>query len=139
MDLDREPQQMIRSAAEEVRCLNHRSMNVEAFYGEHNLINAAPNQVAGVIMGLYTLFERLPQSVEQAAAALAQLEADEAIRMANGADVNEATSGVLRSLIDAKQAILLAQTHLREASGIASNMGGHFLDDDELEDADTIV
>ncbi|WP_331756343.1 hypothetical protein OHA04_45520 (plasmid) [Streptomyces sp. NBC_01590] len=139
MDLNREPQQMIRAAAEEVRCLNHGSMDVEAFYGEYNVINAAPNQVAGVIMGLYTLFERLPQSVEQAAAALAQLEADEAIRMANGADVNEATSGVLRSLIDAKQAILVAQTHLREASGIASNMGGHFIDDDELEDTDATV
>ncbi|MFE7111799.1 hypothetical protein ACFU98_29650 [Streptomyces sp. NPDC057575] len=139
MDLDCEPQKMAYAAAEEIRALNHRSLDVEAFYGEHNLINHAPAQVAGVIGGLCTLFDRLPQSVEQAAAALAQLEAVEAIRMANGAAVDVSTSRVLRALIDAKQAILVAQTHLREASGVTSNMAGHWIDDDDLEGADTTM
>lgn len=129
MDLTRDPQKMAYAAAEEVRALNHRSWGLEAFYGEHNLINHAPSQVAGVIGGLYVLFERLPQSVEQAAAALAQLEEQQAIRMVNGAPVGESTSRVLRALIDAKQAILVAQTHLREASGVASNMAGQWPSD----------
>lgn len=135
MDLDRDPQRMAYAAAEEIRALNHRSMNVEAFYGEYNLINHAPPEVGGVIGGLCVLFDRLPQSIDQASAALQFLEEQQAIRMANGADPGEETSRVLRALINAKQAILVAQTHLREASGVASNMAGHWIDDDELEDA----
>ncbi|MFF1916138.1 hypothetical protein ACFVYE_32045 [Streptomyces sp. NPDC058239] len=139
MDLDREPQKMAYAAAEEIRALNHRSLDIKAFYGEYNIINAAPNQVAGMVGGLYTLLERLPQSIQQASAALQHIEEQQAIRMANGDDPGEATSRALRALLDAKQAIQIAQTHLREASGVMSNMGGHFIDDDELEDADTAV
>lgn len=56
--------------------------------------------------------------------------------MANGDDPSEAVSRLLRSLIDARQSMLLAQTHLRSSVQVSSNMAGHWLDDDQLEDAD---
>lgn len=137
MDLTRDPHRSIRDAADSVREYNHRTIDgPQAFHGEHP-INTAPPNIGEAIGALYTLFERLPQAVDQTAAAVRHVEEQQAIRMANGDDPGEATSRVLRALIDAKTAMLVAQTHLREASGVSSNMAGHWLDDDELEDADT--
>lgn len=137
MDLTRDPHRSIRDAADSVREYNHRTINgPQAFYGEHHIINAAPPNIGEAIGALYTLFERLPQAVDQTAAAVRHIEEQQAIRMANGDDPSEAVSRLLRDLIDARQSMLVAQTHLRSAVQVSSNMAGHWLDDDELEDAD---
>lgn len=138
MDLTRDPHRSIRDAADSVREYNHRTVDgPEAFYGEHQLINHAPPAIGEAVGALYTLFERLPQAVDQTAAAVRHVEEQQAIRTANGDDPDEAVSRLLRDLIDARQSMLLAQTHLRSAVQVSSNMAGHWLDDDQLEDADT--
>ncbi|PVC80645.1 hypothetical protein DBP19_36520 [Streptomyces sp. CS090A] len=138
MDLTRDPHYSIRDAADSVREYNHRTIDgPEPFYGEHQLINYAPPATGEAVGALYALFERLPQAVDQTAAAVRHVEEQQAIRMANGDEPSEAVSRLLRDLIDAKQSILLAQTHLRSAVQVSSNMAGHWLDDDQLEDADT--
>lgn len=140
MDLTRDPHRSIRDAADNIREYNHRTINgPEAFYGEHNIINAAPPNIGEAIGALYTLFERLPQAVDQTAAAVRHVEEQQAIRMANGDETEEAVSRLLRDLIDARQSMLVAQTHLRSAVQVSSNMAGHWLDDDQLENADTDV
>lgn len=140
MDLTRDPHRSIRNAADNIREYNHRTINgPEAFYGEHHIINAAPPNIGEAIGALYTLFERLPQAVDQTAAAVRHVEEQQAIRMANGDQPDEAVSRLLRDLIDARQSMLVAQTHLRSAVQVSSNMAGHWLDDDELEGADTNV
>ncbi|MFB8122155.1 hypothetical protein ACFVG1_13285 [Streptomyces bacillaris] len=140
MDLTRDPHRSIRDAADNIREYNHRTINgPEAFYGEHNIINAAPPNIGEAIGALYVLFERLPQAVDQTAAAVRHVEEQQAIRMANGDEPDEAVSRLLRDLIDARQSMLVAQTHLRSAVQVSSNMAGHWLDDDELEGADTNV
>ncbi|MGW7398049.1 hypothetical protein ACWGH7_16310 [Streptomyces cyaneofuscatus] len=136
MDLTRDPHRSIRDAADSVREYNHRTINgPQAFHGKHP-INTAPPAIGEAIGALYTLFERLPQAVDQTAAAVRHVEEQQAIRMANGDDPSEAVSRLLRDLIDARQSMLLAQTHLRSAVQVSSNMAGHWLEDDELEDAD---
>ncbi|MEU8740643.1 hypothetical protein [Streptomyces halstedii] len=130
MDLTRDPHYSIRAAAESVREYNHRTIDgPEAFYGEHQLINHAPPNIGEAIGALYVLFERLPQAVDQTAAAVRYVEEQEAIRMANGDDPGEAVSRLLRALINARQSMLLAQTHLRSAVEVSSNLAGHWLDD----------
>lgn len=137
MDLTRDPHRSIRDAADNIREYNHRTIDgPEAFYGEHQLINHAPSAIGEAVGALYVLFERLPQAVDQTAAAVRHVEEQQAIRMANGEETDEAVSRLLRSLIDARQSMLLAQTHLRSAVQVSSNMAGHWLDDDQLEDAD---
>ncbi|MFE9491489.1 hypothetical protein ACFYNF_34470 [Streptomyces sp. NPDC006641] len=139
MDLNREPQTIAHAAADEIRAANHLALDVKSFYGENGRIGAAPSNVSSTVDGLATLLERLPQTLEQTSRALQHLEEQQAIRMANGGDPSEEVSVVLRALLNAQQAIVVAHGHMREAAGPLSNMGGHFLDDDELEDADTAV
>ncbi|MEV6146395.1 hypothetical protein [Streptomyces sp. NPDC051992] len=132
MDLNREPQTMTHAAAGEIRAANHRTLDVKAFYGENGLISAAPSNVSSTVDGLATLLERLPQTLEQTSRALQHLEEQQAIRMANGGDPGEEVSVVLRALLNAQQAIVVAHGHMREAAGPLSNMGGHFVDEDGL-------
>lgn len=136
MELTRDPHYSIRAAAESVREYNHRTIDgPQAFYGEYP-INTAPPAIGEAIGALYTLFERLPQAVDQTAAAVRHVEEQEAIRMANGDDPGEAVSRLLRALIDARQSMLLAQTHLRSAVQVSSNLAGHWLDDADDGDFD---
>ncbi|MFJ6238852.1 hypothetical protein ACIQH0_32775 [Streptomyces griseus] len=138
MDLTRDPHRSIRDAADNIREYNHLTINgAEPFYGEHQLINHAPPNIGEAVGALYVLFERLPQAVDQTAAAVRHVEEQQAIRMANGDETDEAVSRLLRALIDARQSMLLAQTHLRSAVQVSSNMAGHWSDDDQLDAADT--
>lgn len=95
----------------------------------------APSNVSSTVDGLATLLERLPQTLEQTSRALQHLEEQQAIRMANGGDPGEEVSVVLRALLNAQQAIVVAHGHMREAAGPLSDMGGHFVDEDGLWDA----
>ena len=136
MDLDRAPQAISHAAAEEVRALNHRTLDPAAFHGENGLINAAPSNVSSTVDGLATLLERLPQALEQTSRALQRLEEQQAIRMSGGGNPAAEVSVVLRALLNAQHTIQVAHGHMREAAGPLSNMGGHFLDGDGLEDTD---
>lgn len=130
MGLTREPWTIAYAAADEIRALNHRTIDVEGFYGEYNVINSAPPAVCGTVEGLIALTDRLPQALQQAARALQYLEEQQAIRMADGSDVDAQVSRALRGLLDAEQAVKVANAHLREAGTPLAAMGGHFLDEE---------
>lgn len=133
MRLDREPQELARAASDVIRQLNHATLAVEGFYGHDEdgpYINAAPSNVSATVEALVALTDRLPQALEQASRALQHLEEEQAIRMADGSDVNEQVSVALRSLLDAEQAVKMANVHLREAGRPLANMGGRCAPED---------
>lgn len=123
MDLNREPNVIGFSAAEEVRALNHATLDPAAFPFAGTVSDTA-NAIA-------TLVQRLPQSCEQMSAGLRALEEQHAIRMADGSDVTEQVGTVLRALLNAQEALTAAHGALREATGPLSSMGGFFTDEDE--------
>ncbi|WP_331728791.1 hypothetical protein OG693_39425 (plasmid) [Streptomyces sp. NBC_01259] len=136
MDLDREPQKIARAAGDEIRALNHRTIDVKGFYGhdeDGSYISAAPLNASATVEALVALTDRLPQALQQISRAVQHLEEQQAIRMADGSDVADQVSVALRGLLDAEQAVKVANVHLREAGRPLANMGGHF-SDDELED-----
>lgn len=138
MDLDRDPQNIARTAGDEIRALNHRTIDVQGFYGQDEdgpYISAAPSNVCFTLEALVALTDRLPQALQQISRAVQHLEEQQAIRMTDGSDVADQVSVALRGLLDAEQAVKVANVHLREAGRPLANMGGHFNDND-LEDAD---
>lgn len=135
MDLDRTPREIARTLADEARALNHRTIDPTAFYGHDEdgaFINSAPGEAAATAEQLLVLTGRLPQALEQLSQAVQHLEEQQAIRMADGSVVEESMSRVLRGLLDARQAIQVANVHLREISGPLAAMGGHFVGNVEL-------
>lgn len=138
MDLTRAPQTIADAAAEEVRALNHRTLAIDAFYGDDGFRGVAPGKLSDTVNGLATLAERLPQSLQQIRRGLQQLEEEQQIRMADGSDPAEGVSTALRALLNAEEAIAAARDALRTAAGPMSDMGG-YLDDTEYEDDDATV
>ncbi|MFD7867354.1 hypothetical protein [Streptomyces sp. NPDC059783] len=127
VDLDREPQKIARNAADEIRALNHRTIDAQGFYGHDEdgpYISAAPPNISATVEALIALTDRLPQALQQASRALQHAEEQHAIVMADGADVADQVSVALRGLLDAEQAVKMANVHLREAGRPLANMGG---------------
>lgn len=127
MDLDRTPSEIARSAAEEIRALNHRTINAKAY-------ETAPS-VSGVVSALVTLIERLPQALQQAGAGLEALHDRGQIRLA-GADstdqaLAEAVANVMVSLDYARNDLESVLRELKAAAGPLDNMGGPWPDADE--------
>lgn len=123
MDLNRSPQTIGFAVAEEVRALNHRSLDPKAF--------AQPGDVSDTALALNALVERLPQSLAQLATALRGMEERREIRMDDGTDPGERVSEVLRALLNAQEGLAVVRGALSAATGPLSHMGGHFTDDDE--------
>lgn len=134
MRVAHEPQELARAASDMIRQLNHATLDVEGFYGHDEdgpYVNAAPSNVSATVEALVALTDRLPQALQQAARAVQHLEEQQAIRMADGSDTNQQVSVLLRGLLDAEQAVKMANVHLREAGRPLANMGGHFAPEPE--------
>lgn len=126
MDLDRTPSAIAHACADELRALNHRTLNAKAY-------EDAP-EVAEVISALATLTERLPQALQQAEAGLRALDGADQIRLDHGngsrQELSTAVSTVRTSLEYARNDLARAHEQLRAAAGPLSSMGGPWPDED---------
>ncbi|MEU1099030.1 hypothetical protein [Streptomyces sp. NPDC005877] len=127
MDLARSPQELAREAAEQLRALNHRTLDPKAF--------EQPSDVAGVVEALTILLDRLPQALGQAAVALRSFQRHNMIRMDNGTDPTDQTHQVVGALENAQGLIEGARSALRAASPV-SHMGGHWGPADETDESE---
>jgi hypothetical protein len=123
MDLKREPQEMARGAAEEIRCLNHRTINRGSF--------TYPGQVAVTAEGLKEMASRLPQALQQMRAGLAELEQAEKIRMENDSAPGPHVADVNQCLEDAERAARSLQDALQGAHSTLFSMGMPWGDDED--------
>lgn len=130
MDLDRTPSKIAGESAEQVRALNHRTLDTKAF--------SQPGDVSDTANGIATLLERLPQALEQLEAGLTQLHHDGRIRLdtkplgaTSQQDILNEVVTVTSALSDARHFLRQAHTAMKEATGPLSHMGG--LWDDTVE------
>lgn len=121
MDLDRTPAQIANSAAEEIRALNHRTLDPRAY--------TQPADVSDVVNALMTLVQRIPQALTQAETALRVQEERGAIRLdyGNGSqqELVSAFVAALTGLQEGRGLLERAHEQLRDAAGPLSHMGGH--------------
>lgn len=130
MDLDRTPVTMASAAAEEIRALNHRTLDTGVF--------AQSGDVSDTANALSVLLERLPQAFQQLESGLVQLEMGNRIRLDTkplGAtteqDIRHEVATVTSALTEARNLIQQAHQSMREATGPLSHMGGLWDDDGE--------
>lgn len=124
MDLNRPPHHdMANRAAEEIRALNHLTLDPRAFHD--------PVEVATLISLLATLVQRLPQALEQSETGLKVLHERGAVRMVDrslgDALVSETSAevmGVASSLSEARRLLRQAHRALADASGPLARMSG---------------
>jgi hypothetical protein len=122
MDLTRLPSAIAVAAAEEIRALNHRTLDPAAFQ--------YPGNVSDVVNALATLAERLDQSISQAGAGLRRLHDEQAIRVDDGSDVDQRVAEVAQELLSAQIALGALKDHLRAAASPLTHMGGLWEDDE---------
>lgn len=115
LNLNREPQEMARDASEEIRCLNHRTINRGSY--------TYPGQVAVTAEGLRDMASRLPQTLQQMRAGLAELEQARQIRMENGSAPGPHVADVNLCLENAERATHSLQRALQEAHSTLFSMG----------------
>lgn len=130
MDLNRTPSQIANSAAEEIRALNHRTLNTTAY--------TQPGDVSDAANAVATLLERLPQALEQLEAGLTQLQDANAIRLdtkplgdTSRQDIFNEVFTVTSALSEARRKLREAHAALRDATGPLSHMGGLWEDDQD--------
>jgi len=116
MNLNREPVAIAQAAAEEVRALNHRSLDAGAF--------EQPADVYRTVEALAALTHGLPQAIEQAWKQLRAMEQGEAIRMDNGTDLAAEMDRARLALSEARRLLATGGGYLREAAQPLSHMGG---------------
>lgn len=133
MDLDRTPSQIANAVAEEIRALNHRTLNTKAFDGQ-------PGNVSDTAIAIATLLERLPQALQQLEAGLIQMEDGNRIRLdtkplneTSRADIRHEVFTVTNALSETRRLLREAHIEIREATGALSHMGGMFDDDGDGE------
>lgn len=121
MNLNREPQAIANAAAEEVRTLNHRTIDLKAFQ--------EPADVYRVVNELTRLVHYLPQAIEQTWKSLRVMEQADVIRMDNGSDVEAEMEKVRQGLSEARQTLASAGTLLDRTTQLLSHMGGRWEDE----------
>lgn len=124
MDLNREPQEIAYTAAEEIRALNHRTMPGQNAF-------PYPPDVSKTVLALVSMTERIPQTLAQLRSGLRGLEEREGIVMDDGSTVADEVATALRALLRAEQAFTAARGALQEASTPLFHMGGVLADEDE--------
>ncbi|MFJ8727679.1 hypothetical protein [Streptomyces sp. NPDC093269] len=123
MDLNRTPAAIANVAAEEIRALNHRTLDPKAF--------EQPSDVSNVVNGLAMLTERLEQAINQTGSGLRQFHDRNAIRMDDGSNVDERVAVVAQELLSAQIALGALKDHLRAAASPLSHMGSPWDDDED--------
>lgn len=130
MNLKRTPPAIASAAAEEIRALNHRTLDPKAF--------GQPGDVSDVVNALAVLLERLPQALQQADAGLQQLHDAQAIRLddkppgeTSQNDITDRVHGIRYALQQAQHHLGEAHSQLRNAAGPLSHMGGLWEDVEE--------
>lgn len=118
MNLNRKPAAIAQAAAEEIRALNHRTLDEVAF--------EEPADVYRAIDSLRQLLQYMPQAIEQTWKHLRNMEQDEAIRMDNGADLSAAMEEARQELNTARQSVASAANSLSRAAQPLSHMGGQW-------------
>lgn len=132
LDKNRSPAQIASTAAEEIRALNHRTLDTEVF--------PQPGDVSDTADGIATLLQRLPQALEQLEAGLVQLQGAHAIRLdtkrlaeTSQQDIANEVSTVTSNLSEARRLLRQAHTAMKAATGPLSHMGGLWEDDEDDE------
>jgi hypothetical protein len=130
VDLTRKPSAIAFNAAEEVRALNHRTLNAKAF--------AYPGDVSDTANAISTLLERLPQTLDQMEAGLIVLQDDNAIRLdtkplgdTSRQDIFNEVFSVTSALSETRRLIRQAHAALGDATSGLSHMGGLFDDEED--------
>lgn len=118
MNLNREPAAIVDSAAEELRALNHRTIDLHAFQ--------EPADVYRVVNELTRLVQYLPQAIEQAWKTLRAMEEAGAIRMDNDTDVNAEMEKAWKQLSEARRLVATGGGFLNDATQTLSHMGGQW-------------
>lgn len=125
MDLNRTPARIADAAAEEIRALNHRTLDPKASL-------PTPPDVAGVAEGINALLQRLPQALEQAGRALEGMADRNEIRMDNGADPARAAAEAGAALLEVRDHLQAAGSAMQDAVNQLARMGGHWPDDEAV-------
>ncbi|MFE2078017.1 hypothetical protein [Streptomyces misionensis] len=132
MDLNRTPSQISNAAAEEIRALNHRTLDAKVF--------ETPADVAYTADGIAALIQRLPQALQQLEAGLRALDENNGIRLADRhpsevsqQDIAHAVADALLGLEAARSSISTAEGHLRDATSVLGNLGAPWPEDGDDE------
>lgn len=118
MDLNREPAAIARSAAEEIRTLNHRTLGRRSFE-EPSEIYSTVNELKQAVWGM-------PQAIEQIWGELKAMRDGDVIRMDNSTDVAEEVEQARQQLNEARQLLAQAASALDRATSVLSHMGGQW-------------
>ncbi|MCX5537834.1 hypothetical protein OG785_45590 [Streptomyces sp. NBC_00006] len=118
MDLTREPVAIARSAAEEIRALNHRTINRGAF--------EEPSEIYSTVGGLAQTVQGVPQAIQQIWGHLRAMRDDDVIRMDNDTDVATAAEEARQELDEARKLLAQAGRKLDRASSVLAHMGGQW-------------
>lgn len=118
MNLNRDASAIANAAAEEVRALNHRTFDAQAFN--------EPADVYRTVSNLTQLVQGLPQAIEQTWKRLRAMEQDGAIRMDNGTDVAKAMEEARQEWNAARQSLATASDFLNRGTQVLSHMGGQW-------------
>jgi hypothetical protein len=132
VDLNRTPQQIASAMAEEARALNHRTLKTDAF--------PYPADVSDTAVGIAAVVQRLPEALQQLEAGLKALDEADRIRLADRhpnevsqSDIANAVSTALFGLSEARQALGVAEGHLRTATSVLGSLGAPWNDNEDDE------
>ena len=101
MDLDRSPAEIARTAGNEIRTLNHRTLQRSAF--------TYPSEIQDTVTGLAAVLLGLPQSLDQIYHGIDGVNAAQRLYTYDNSNVEDVLDG-------AKAELLEAVGHIREAS-----------------------
>jgi hypothetical protein len=130
MDLNRTPAEIATAAAEELRALNHRTLDPKAF--------PQPGDVSDTADALARIVQYLPQALRQLDAGLEALHDEQRIRLddvpANEVSAQEIQSRVFKvvsALREARVGLSQVDDEMRRAKGPLSHMGAPWGDDED--------
>jgi hypothetical protein len=115
MNLDRDPSAMANAAAEEVRALNHRTLNPADAFQE-------PSDLYDVANGLKLILERLPQALQQLSKGLNRYDDADVLRMDDGSNPAVGAARALAALQSAQGQAQLLYATLGAATSTLSKM-----------------